>query len=350
MQIAHWSSFNGSGMHSVAKTLVAAECKLGLDSHLINVQEVPSAEWDRYGDFDVHVTHTHFPNEMKRRLARPLKMVFVAHGVPEYVFFSSLEEGKKGYGHGDGWMLYQYWMQHADASVTFWPRHQAIMQSLCDKSNRVRLVPLGLDHKFWTSGRSRGKFTGNPSVMAAENPHAIKAPYDLFIAWPWVIEKVPDACLHNSYMAQDQQRWYFPLVNRNGSSYGAHISSMLWPHEELRHVLNSIDFYCNLVRYGDHNRIGMEAALSGAKVISYKGNPYSHYWIDEGDQRVMAEQLVSVLRGEAEPRVPELVPSDVEMAEAMKTIYEQVLDQATVFAVSSNGHKETREPVYERSV
>lgn len=326
MKICHWVAYTGSGMSAVAMTLQRAEVKLGLDSHLVNVQEVPSEQWDQYADFDIHVTHTHFPNEMKKRLTRPLRMVFVGHGTIEYIFQSSIEEAKKGYGAGDGWMLFMHWMRVADAVVTFWPRHQAIMKSMCDKNTAVHLVPLGLDLEFWNAAKSKGKFAGAPSVMSCENPHWIKSPYDLLIAWPWVIDALPDACLHLNYLAQDIHRWFFPLVNRNGSSYGAHISSTLWPHAELRHVLNSVDYYANLVRYSDHNRMGLEAAASGAKVISYWGNPYTHYWLREGSQLDMAADLVEILGGKREPRTDVTpVPSDVEMAEAMKVVYESVL-------------------------
>src|SRR5258705_12963974 len=76
MKVCHWSSFNQSGMHKVAETLMLAERKLGLDSYLINIQEVPSEQWDQYADADLHVPHTHFPNEMRKRLSRPLKMCF----------------------------------------------------------------------------------------------------------------------------------------------------------------------------------------------------------------------------------------------------------------------------------
>ena len=308
----------------MAETLARAERKLGLDSHLVNVQEVPTAEWDKYADFDIHVPHTHFPNEMKKRLSRPLKMVFVAHGTPEYVFQSSVEEAKKGYGHGDGWMLFMHWMRVADAVVTFWPRHQAIMKSMCDKNTPVHLVPLGLDLEFWAAGQSKGKFTGRPSVMTCENSHFIKWAYDLLIAWPWVIDELPDATLHVNYLPVDQHRWFFPLVNRNGASYGSHISANMFAHEELRNILRSIDFYVNPVRYGDHNRMGMEASLCGAKVISYKGNPYSDFWIDEGDQRVMASDLIHILKGKTEPRTPDPIPSAAEMAQAMKDVYESI--------------------------
>lgn len=326
MKICHWSAHNQSGMHRVAETMALAEKALGVESYLVNIHEVPSSQWDQYADADIHVPHTHFPNEMKKRLTRPLKMVFIGHGTPEYIFQSAVEAAKQGYGHGDGFMLWQYWMQHADAVVTFWPRHQAIMKSMCDKNTPVHLLPLGLDLAFWNAGKSRGKFAGNPSVMMCENSHWMKWAYDLLIAWPWIYEQVPDACLHLNYLPTDQHRWFFPLINRNGASYGAFVSPTVFPHDELRNVLNSVDYYCNLVHCGDHNRMGLEAVASGAKVISYKGNPYSHFWVDEGDQRVLARQVVEIFRGNVEPRTDRLpVPSAEEMATEMVKIYESIL-------------------------
>src|SRR6185369_9538034 len=273
---------------------------------------------------------THFPNEMKKRLTKPLKMVFLAHGTPEYIFRSSVENAKQGYGHGDGLMLWMYWMQNADAICTFWPRHQAIMKSMCDKNTKVHLLPLGLDMDFWTKGVSKGKFSGNPSVMTSENSHFMKWAYDLLVCWAWVYKEIPDACLHVNYLPVDQHRWFFPLVNRNGASYGAHISPLTFAHEELRNVLASIDFYANLVRYGDHNRMGLEASASGAKLISYEGNPYADFWIKEGSQTGMAEELIPILKGDVKPREKATIATDMEMAEAMKVVYEEVLDSGVM--------------------
>lgn len=302
-----------------------AERKIGLDSHLVNMHETSSEALDQIAQCDVLVPHTHLPVEIRRRRTKPLRMVFIGHGTPEYVFNSSIEAGRHGYGHGDGFMLWQYWMQHCDAIATFWPRHQAIMRSMCDKNTKVHLIPLGLDLEFWQGGTSKGKFSGRPSMLTCENSHFMKWAYDIFIAWPWVYEQVLDACLHVSYLPTDQHRWYFPLINRNGASYGAHVSPSVFGHEELRNVLKSVDFYCNPVRYGDHNRMGLEASAAGAKLISYKGNPYADFWLTEGDQRTIAAELVAIFKGEVEARADKLPVADaVDMAQAMKVIYEDV--------------------------
>ena len=325
MRIGHISMFNNSGMHRVAESMVKVERELGLDSMLVNMHATNADELDEVAKCDIFVPHTHFPNEVKKRLTKPLKMVFIGHGTPEYIIQSAFQDSKQGYGHGDGLQLWMHWMKTADVVCTFWPRHQAIMQSMCDKNTRVRLLPLGLDHSFWKAAPSKGKFAGNPSVMTSENSHFIKWAYDLFICWPWIYDKIPDACLHATYVPTDQHRYWFPLINRNGTAYGAHVSPLIWQHDELRSILKSVDFYCNLVRYGDFNHMGLQAALCGTKVISYRGNPYSDYWITEGDQRGMAEELLQIFRGEVVPRVKADIPTLEETGLAMKAIYEEIL-------------------------
>lgn len=315
-------------MNRVAESLVSAEREIGIDSTLCNIhessQEVLIAQ---AADADVHVSHTHFPEWMKKNVTRPLKLVWVGHGTPEHVFQSAVEtDANKNYGAGDGWMLIQHWLQTADAIVTFWPRHQEIWKSLCDKHTEVHCIPMGVDRNFWKPVESLGKYAGEPSLFTAENAHYIKWPLDLFIAWPWVYPHVKgNPVLHASYLPHDVHRWFFPLVNRNGASYASHINSITFTHSQLRNVFCSIDYYIGLVRYGDFNRICMEANACGTKTISYSGNPYSDYWIPEGDQRVMAEQLIEILNGNTEPRDKTPVPDISESARAMLEIYNKIL-------------------------
>ena len=306
---------------------MAAERAIGLDSHLVNVQETSEAVLETTVDADVHVSHTHFPEAMKRRVTRPLKIVWVGHGTPEHVFQSSVEEGlTHRYGHGDGWMLAQHWLQTADACVTFWPRHQAIWQSLCDKGRVVHCVPLGVDRAFWAPVPSRGKYAGTPSLYTGENCHYIKWPLDLFILWPWVYPHLAgNPVLHAVYLPNDQHRWFFPLVNRNGCSYGAHISSIALAHEDLRNTYVSVDYVIGLVRYGDFNRVSLEANACGAKTISYAGNLHSDFWLLEGDQRVIAKELIEILSGRVEPRPKTPVPQMSETATAMLKVYEGIV-------------------------
>lgn len=317
--------FNRSGMHRVAESIVEAEKKLGIDSMLVNLHEATT--FDATLDADIHVSHTHFPDNLRLKLTKPLKLVWVGHGTPEHVFQGSVEVGtNKGYGHGDGWMLFQHWMQTADALVTFWPRHQQIIKSLCDKSTKVNLVPLGVDRSFWSPVESRGKYSGDPSVFTGENCHYIKWPLDLFIIWPWVYPQVKgNALLHAVYLPTDQHRWFFPLVNRNGCSYGAHISALALDGPDLRNAFRSVDYQIGLVRYGDFNRMSLEANASGCKTISYAGNPYSDFWLPEGDQRVMAAELIKILNGEVVPRDKEQVPDISETALGMQKVYEGIL-------------------------
>lgn len=325
MKVTHFSLYNKSGMNNVAASLVEAEKKLGLDSMLFNIQE--SKNWADTYDSDIFVSHTHFPDEVRKKITKKLRLVWVGHGTPEHVFQSAVEAGtNKGYGHGDSWMLCQHWLQVADARVTFWPRHQAIWQSLCDKQTIVHCIPMGVDKEFWKPTQSRGKFSGKPSLFTCENQHYFKWCLDLFIAWPWVYPRINgNPCLHAIYVPRDQHRWVFPLVNRNGASYASHISPMTFEPVDLRNAYCSTDFQIGLVRYGDYNRISLEANACGSKTISYCGNPYSDFHIHEGDQRVIADELVAILNGEVKPREKAVVPDISETAKGMKEIYEGIL-------------------------
>lgn len=308
-------------MHRVTADLVAAELAQGVSASHVDCS-VRSAEWEAAVDADVHVVHTHLPDEI--RFKTKAKVVWVAHGTPDHVFQSSVEAGLgASYGHADAFMLMQEWLKNADARVTFWPRHQWIYERMVTKGAKVHLVPLGVDKAFWSGGASRGKYEGSPSVFTAENPHYIKWPYDLFVCWREIYEvMMGKAKLHAVYVPRDMHRWVFPLVNANGCSYGAHISPVTFPHDELRNVFKSIDFFVGLVRYGDFNQIALQANAAGATTISYAGNPYADYWITEGDQRQMVTELLAIIKGDAPKRTKEPVPDLADTAKAMIQIYE----------------------------
>lgn len=309
-------------MHRVAENITAAECALGLES--VNVDcAVKSDEWN--APADIHVVHTHLPDEI--RFTTKAKVVWVAHGTPDHVFHGSVEAGNGApYGHPDSLMLMQEWLRAADARVTFWPRHQWIYQRMVSRGTPIDLVPLGVDKAFWAAGASRGKYAGEPSVFTAENCHTIKWPYDIFVAWREVYEAMMGkAKLHAIYLPRDMHRWFFPLVNQNGCSYGAHISPITFAHDELRNVFKSIDFFLGLVRYGDFNQLSLQASAAGATTISYRGNDHADYWITEGDQREIAKELTAILKGDAKPREKTAVPDIAETAAAMLGIYMRVL-------------------------
>jgi hypothetical protein len=272
---------------------------------------------------DIHVVHSHLPDPVA---AQGGKVVWIGHGTPEHCFQQSMELGlNQGYGAGDSFMLGLHWLQNADALVTFWPRHKAIYDSMLDKGRSVNCIPLGVDRDFWKAIPSNGKFAGSPSIFTAENCHYIKWPLDLITAWPWVFKEVLDARLHINYLPRDQHRWWFPLMFRNGTAYSSFSSANMYDHEALRNCFVSTDYYIGLVRYGDFNRICLEAKASGSKLISYIGNPYADFWVTEGDQRTIAQQLTGILKGEVEPRETQAVPSINETAEAMLEIYKGIL-------------------------
>lgn len=307
----------------VAKDLAEAETALGYDSKLIS--SFDRAEWPEGMEADIHVSHTHVPDPIRKAGG---KLVWVGHGTPEHCFKVASEEASHGgYGHADCLMLIQWWMQHADAIVTFWPRHAWIWSKMCDKRTIVDCAPLGVNLKFWQEGTSAGKFAGNPSVLTCENCHDIKWPLDLVIMWEDIYEDFLDAHLHMIYLPTDQHRIWFPLMNRIGAGFKSYASNKVFDKPNLRNAFKSVDYVTSFVRYGDFNKVTLEAKASGAKVISFAGNPYADFWLPEGDQKIQATQMIKIFKGEVEPRKTDPVPDISETAKIMIEIYERVLSE-----------------------
>ncbi len=322
MKIAHWTLKNGSGMHRVAEDISTAERALGYDS--ICQKSDVSEDWEGGMGADVHVCHSHVPESVQ---AKGGKIVWVGHGTPEHCFENSVVDGTKlGYGASDCMALIYHWMKNADALVTFWGRHQKIWKSLCDKSTKVHCLPLGVNKEFWKPVGSNGKYAGDPSIFTAENCHTIKWPLDLILSWPTVMSEYPDARLHINYLPYNQHRFWFPLLSHTGALITTFASPDILAHENLRNAFCSVDYYIGLVRYGDYNRICLEAKASGAKVISYYGNPYADYWIPEGSHELLALKLREIIRGDVIPRDTMQVPDISETAKGMIKIYEGLME------------------------
>lgn len=319
MKVVHFSLTNGSGMHHVAESLVEGEKKLGIDSHLVNpLGDEKNWIWDA----DINVSHTHIPDVILVKNQNPT--VWVAHGNPDHVFETSVDQ--VGYGHSDSWMLCQNWLRKAHACVTFWPRHQKMWQSMCQRGRTVDLVTLGVDRDFWKRVPSRGPYAGAPSVFTAENFHWGKSP--LALMWTWGTEirtRLPKAVIHFGYVPHDKHRWVFPLINSNGTSYGSYTSASVLGREDLRNAFVSSEFYIGLVRNGEWNRISLEANACGIKTISYKGNPYSDFWIDEGNMYdYLVPQLIDILSGKTEPRKKKKVPDISQTVKEFSEIYARI--------------------------
>lgn len=323
MKVAHWCQIKESGMGRVASQLCEAERKLGIDA--IEADPTRPDQWAQADDADVHVIHQHMPLKM---LYDKKPKVWIAHGTPETMFKDGVEQGLVSghWGHGDAWMMAQHWLKMADVVVTFWPRHEAIWKSMSHKRTRIEGVPLGIDREFWVPVESQGAFAGSPSVFTGENGYEMKWPLDLFIAWPFVIQDgLHDAKLHAIYLPKDQHRWFFPLINSNGAAFHGYYGPQVFSDMNLRNAFCSVDFVIGLVRYGDMNRLSLEANACGAATISYAGNPYSSYWIDFTDQRAMAQQIAAILKGHVAPRVDKSQVPDIQTtAERMKAVYESL--------------------------
>lgn len=313
-------------MHRVAESLALAETAQGLDAQVMDLNLPDTWTWAE--EADVQVVHTHFPDVMRTRAKRPLRFVWVGHGTPDHVFQSEVEESGKGHGmwQSSPLQLMLTWLKESHAKVTFWERHKWMYDQMLTVGSRpVDLVPLGVNTAFWSAGATAGKYAGTPSVLTCENPHYIKWPYDLLVAWADVRKALPEARVHAAYIPNDMHRAFFPMFHALGTTYTAYMGPALFDREGLRNALKSVDYYCGLVRYGDLNVMSLEAAASGTKIISYTGNPHASYWIPEGDQREIAKHLLAILRGDMAPRAATPAPDISDTATAMRRIYEAIV-------------------------
>lgn len=324
MRVVHASITNGSGLHRVAESLAKAETALGINSTLVDTGvEFPEDVFDA----DVYVVHSHLPPKAEAKRKPGSRIVWVGHGTPDHVYQSTVEEAEHGsYGHSDPLMLCQRWLKVADARVTFWDRHKWIYdQMLTNGARPTDLVPMGVDREFWKQGTTQGKFSGEPSLFYAENPHYIKWVYDLMTALPTIAKSHPGVMLHAIYQVKDHHRAFFPWFNALGATYHTHAFPGTFDKVGLRNAFKSTDYHVGLVRYGDLNHLSLEANAAGAKTISYEGNPHAMYHIREGDQRDIAANISAILAGEVSPRTQAPVPDVMETATAMKAIYEAIL-------------------------
>jgi hypothetical protein len=305
----------------MAEEISACEAYLDIQSLCLdgeNPAEIPAGL-----DADVHVVHTHLPDIISPRTK---KVVWIAHGTPEVMFTNSVMEGiRHQQGASDYWMSAHHHISTATAIVTFWERHAWIWKGMANRSTVVDTVPMGVNRALWNRVASRGKFVGAPSILTGENCFSCKWPLDLFFAMPDVFERHPLARLHVFSVPTDQCPWWYTLLYSNGTAYRSYIAPIRFELPDLCNAFVSVDYYIGLVRYGDHNRMMLEAKRCGCPVISYRGNPYADYWIDEGDQRTIAAQLTMILSGQVPPREVTPVPDITETAAAMSKIYERIL-------------------------
>ena len=318
-------------MHRVAEAMARAERAEGATSRVFDPFDAKQLDWELTLDADVHVNHTHIPerygdHSFKKSVTKPYRWVFPVHGTPEHVFENTIADAvANGYGNGMSYAHHQWGMQTADAVVTFWERHQALYQLATDKHTIIDLIPMGIDLPFWTAGKSKGKYMGKPSFYNCDNQHPFKWSIELIKLWPWVREELEEAVLHCTNIPMGIQRFVDTMATRYGGNHGAIIGNWSYQHEDLRNIFRSIDYYVSPVRYGDHNRVSMEAGAAGAKVISYPGNEYADFWMPEGDHRRVAEALIAIGRGDVEPRADKRPsPSEPEMAQAMLALYARI--------------------------
>jgi len=335
MKIVHAVQQNNSGMHRLAQNCVEGEKRLGIDSMLIDCHEMGQWMLPQVVNADLYVNHSAFPKDarmlIERAQGKRAKTVFVSHGIPEYTMelsIASYEANAKNphaYAFDDYWAALRYWLKESDATVVFSERQQAIYQTFVGRNDTIDCVPMGIDRAFWETEVPTEGLIGSPVVWMSENQNRVKWALDVLTAWPWVVEQCPEIHLHCHWMPLDFHRFFIDLANTNGASYHATLSSLHFSHERLRNLWKAVHFILSPTRYGDNTLVVMEANAAGVPVVTYPGNAYADYWIQEGDQRKMAKELVAIFKGEVTPREKLPAPDLMDMSREMVAVYARVL-------------------------
>lgn len=333
IKTVHWVSPNNSGMHHVAASMARAELAIGVEARVLDPHDASESGWELALEADVHINHTHLPDTIggksfKRSSLKPLTTVFVHHGTPEVIFDIAVKESEGNpYNAGTGMAQHFRLMQESDATVCFVPRHRDLLDLMTDKATKIDCVPMGMDAAFWSGGINQGRYTGKPSFYNCENAYPFKWAVDFLRVWRWVWDEIPGATLHVTHLPTNTLEQVKMMTSRSGAVYGTVAGSWKYDAMNLRNIFTQVDFYLSTVRYGDFNRMSMEAGSSGLKVISYLGNPYADYHIREGDIRESVKDLIAIGKGEVAPRDKTPIPSERDMAEAMVNVYERILDR-----------------------
>ena len=165
--------------------------------------------------------------------------------------------------------------------------------------------------------------------MTSENSVRSKWILDLLLLFPWLLDEFPGAKLHCYYIPMNLHKMFYPLLYANKGLRGIFLSDQKLGKDTLLATLRGAKYYLSPVRYGDFNQMSLQAKAAGCKVISYKGNPYADYWLDEGDQRTMALQLLAIMKGWTQPRFDiEPVPDTNQMVDGMLRVYKEVLGKS----------------------
>jgi hypothetical protein len=337
VKIRHWSIMNQSGMHHLAQAVADGERRLGHDALVVDASDDGPWADPTVLDADVHCIHSRWrpgaQQAIRAQTGRDPKLVFYSHGIPEHLIELSVQEFlvKDIPEPQDLWAFTRYWLKEADAFVVFSPRQAVLYNTMLSRGQEVDLVPLGVDLTFWERGpEDAPRLRGTPSVWMSENQHRIKWALDMFFAWPLVARALPTVHLHAHFIPYDVQRFLVDIVNANGAAFNATVTQKFYPHDALRTFWKGCDFMLATTRYGDNTCLTMQAEAAGLKTISYPGNQYASFWVPEGDQRVIADQLTGILMGMIPPREDKLpVPDLTDMAASTLAIYDRILGNPT---------------------
>lgn len=276
MRLIHWCDRlrepGISGMKNTVMELVEAELELGIDAGLcdpsfpeggaevsLRRRKVNIKPWTWATDRD---SVSMLSSRMPKIFYDLPHTVFIAHGMPEYVFQAkeNLVTAALNY------------PIFCDATVCWSKREAEFWKALAlDREVRVEYVERGVDLTYWKPEGDKYDFEFHPQIGFLEVPRGVKSPLSWLFALRYAQERVKT--LRGQWGAIDEAEkltWMMLLTKLN---LDAIIESFIvGVHPEVWKIYRGIDIlFCPIV--GGHiSRVGVEALACGSSVIILEGS------------------------------------------------------------------------------
>lgn len=201
MRLIHFVQFGprSCGLYETAKDLILAERRLGIDAHLVDVDDagqsrvgladgsIVTAHPDLALDADVLIRHSSIPSKYQN-LGIPVVMCL--HGRPESTYrISSSSQNNIIHAVANKAKDSRY-----KAFVTFWPQYVTAWRALV--SDKLCLVPAPVDLEYYAGGKDQ-KFEGSHKILIADIWRDDVIPLSsLFGAARYIEQYEPQARIH----------------------------------------------------------------------------------------------------------------------------------------------------------
>lgn len=296
MFVVHWSNWGVkvSGMYESVKNQIKYERRAGLRSEIaISYIEDPGPDkvddwltpvaWEEAKKADVWVLHSNIPGALKDMKKKKL-IVSVLHGPTEHMMFMDWQKNEGSLN------LHINMLWDSDATVCLNTHEYDIMRLYDEKGGRCRYIPNSIDLEEMKID-AVWQYDHHPAILSCDTPRVEKLPYHIIWAMPYVVEKIPGACLNVFSLVLDPiNLWRNLFVRSHERKLETLCENIQLANRNLKPFQAGADIGFNNNYSGIASRVTMEMMAYGVPVVSYNGE-YTKYHARPFDLHSIAEQI-----------------------------------------------------------